>query len=696
MGWKTPDVNRCLHLALVMAVLAVVVQAMPQQIRLSLTQQPDEMVVTWVTPYWAGTSIVQYGLKPTELKNRKWTQDNENYGFNSGYGRNNFARSIRLRNLKPSTKYFYRVGNDKQGWSQVFNFFTQPEPGKGEITFLAVADQDVNAESKKVINQMVKDRWKYQYNYAVVAGDIAYGDGDQGKWNNYANIMQPFASITPTMYAVGERDIENGGLDAFNNRYRWGVTGNSVQWGWGWHWYEWKAGAVQSIVLSSEHDTPEEANWQENFLEDVLKKANVKENRMLRPWIVVFLHRPAYNSPPYKDRNEDVQRGLSSRLQDKFHPLYVKYKVNVVVCGHCHNYERTFPMKGNQIVDTRRGWEKDPYIAPVFSTGEYKQGTVHLTVGTGGRPVEDVGERPGVRERPCIVKQTWGNVFMPWGRSQIEREHDCGNGCFSTENTAYINTDSGFGVFDASRRQLHFQFVSADYPGSIIDEMIMCSMPGCDWPPPLDQKTKQKANIPKNPNPKDREELDESEEPPPDIPEPGTNELPVYVPSQQRYAPMPVGMDIKEFLKRYPAPELEESEETNRASNIAESVPAQMSPQPVPGGNMNDGDEKSAPGQMPSPGVEATDTDGSDDSEGGVSSKILVIAAVCVGCGVLLLIAITLVALHVMGKPVRQPDMTVGEAPAAGDVAVELGTVQQMHNKKKSISSFPVIWLTPR
>ena len=143
MGRAVPGGRQLCCLWAVLAALAAIgtVKARPQQVHLSLTQQPDEVVVTWVTPYWAGTSIVQYGLQPTALRNRKWTQDNDNYGFNGGYGRNSFARSIRLRQLKPDKKYFYRVGNDKQGWSEIFNFFTQPEPGKGEVSFAAVADQ---------------------------------------------------------------------------------------------------------------------------------------------------------------------------------------------------------------------------------------------------------------------------------------------------------------------------------------------------------------------------------------------------------------------------------------------------------------------------------------------------------------------------------------------------------------------------
>ena len=123
--------------------LAMLVSGKPQQIRLSITPKQDQMLVTWVTPYWAGTSIVAYGKTNMikELKQRVWTQDNEQYDFRGGYGDSFYARSVRLTGLDPETKYFYRVGNDKQGWSRVFNFRTRAADINSTTTFAVVGDQ---------------------------------------------------------------------------------------------------------------------------------------------------------------------------------------------------------------------------------------------------------------------------------------------------------------------------------------------------------------------------------------------------------------------------------------------------------------------------------------------------------------------------------------------------------------------------
>ena len=123
--------------------LGMPISGKPQQIRLSLTLKQDQMLVTWVTPYWAGTSIVAYGKtnKISELKQRVWTQDNEQYDFRGGYGDSFYARSVRLTGLDPETKYFYRVGNNKQGWSRVFNFRTRAADINSTTTFAVVGDQ---------------------------------------------------------------------------------------------------------------------------------------------------------------------------------------------------------------------------------------------------------------------------------------------------------------------------------------------------------------------------------------------------------------------------------------------------------------------------------------------------------------------------------------------------------------------------
>eukprot|EP00873_Tetraselmis_striata_P041365 jgi/Tetstr1/461629/TSEL_006729.t1 len=655
-------------LGLLLLVGLSVVQSSPEQVKLQLSQRKDEIVVMWVTPYWAGTSFVEYGDTPGQLTSRKWTQSNRNYYFKGGYGSDSYARDVILKNLKPNTRYYYRVGNDLQGWSSQYSFKTRHDDPNRKVVFAAVADQDINTDSRRVLSQMLTEAPEHDYDFVVVGGDIAYANGNQEKWNQYGRFMQPLSANYPTMFAIGDRDIESGDAAAYRARMRYGISDQSHMWGWAPHWYSFNAGPVHVVILSSEHDSRDEAEAQAEFLDKDLKRADDPENRLLRPWIVVFVHRPSYNNPPGGGNN---QRGLADSLKSRFLPLYAKYKVNAVVCGHCHNYERTFPMTMNRVMDTKRGWEDSPYFMPVYDTAQgegYGTGTVHITVGTGGRPVENVGLRPSEDDLPCVVKHTWGNVFMG-GRSKIEREADCSNGCFSKENTAYINADRGFGLFEADRDKLHFKFISASYSGQLVDEAIMCAKPLCGTAPPVGAEEWDDT-----PEELDREDI---EEPPEDIPDPTTRMLPVYDPQTNSYAPMPVGMNLQEFL----------------ASNRAAERPASVAPA----------------------------GDGPADTASAASStgfSVPLIAGVAAACGVVIIAVAAVVGYRLTHSAPAEASAApavgaiTANADAEGDVVLEMsnpksgaddGAMQPAgsgsivaHSKKPSLHSFPLNWLSPR
>ena len=325
--------------------------------------------------------------------------------------------------------------------------------------------------------------------------------------------------------------------------------------------------------------------------------------------------------------------------------------------------------------------------------------------------MERVGKRPRVEERPCVVKHTWGNVFMG-GKSTIERDNDCADGCWSKFNTAYINADLGFGVFKANRDKLHFRFVSVDYPGQIVDEMIMCSMPNCGKAPGVAFKNKWEEKAKSWPNPKEQpknqRELEPWKDPPKDIPEPGTNFLPVYVPSQQRYAPMPVGMDLNEFLKRYPW-----------SSNIARSGPAEEDPPfEAPPPPIDDTDSLPSPVvqgpqdkavELPAqPEAQQSSAQAKNDSGASQTLMIAVIASLVGVSALLFILAAAWKAVsftNEQGGQPEQPDTTNAQpadgSAAPGDVSADVpGVIQgagvQQSAKKMNFHGLPAVWFSPR
>lgn len=76
---------------------------------------------------------------------------------------------------------------------------------------------------------------------------------------------------------------------------------------------------------------------QYTWLQQDLAKANA--NRANVPWVVVTSHRPFYCSGSHLDCYE-----IAGKFRSWVEPLFLKYKVDLVVSAHRHIYQRTLPM----------------------------------------------------------------------------------------------------------------------------------------------------------------------------------------------------------------------------------------------------------------------------------------------------------------------------------------------------------------
>jgi hypothetical protein len=102
-------------------------------------------------------------------------------------------------------------------------------------------------------------------------------------------------------------------------------------------------------------------------------------------WIVVQLHQCACSSAP-------AGNGSDLGVRREWLPLFDTYEVDLVLSGHDHGYERSFPVRGfdtaagtdtltGATTDTRRPRPVTTVDSGVFDTS---QGTVHLVLGSGG------------------------------------------------------------------------------------------------------------------------------------------------------------------------------------------------------------------------------------------------------------------------------------------------------------------------
>jgi predicted MPP superfamily phosphohydrolase len=110
-------------------------------------------------------------------------------------------------------------------------------------------------------------------------------------------------------------------------------------------------------------------------------------------WIIVYFHHPMYTSP--------TKHPPDSLLRDTYHPLFDLYGVDLVLQGHNHNYQRSYPITyNNNINNNNDNYNKisninnDISFKPTITstnTNTYNNptGEIYVTAGTGGESLYD-------------------------------------------------------------------------------------------------------------------------------------------------------------------------------------------------------------------------------------------------------------------------------------------------------------------
>jgi Icc-related predicted phosphoesterase len=93
-------------------------------------------------------------------------------------------------------------------------------------------------------------------------------------------------------------------------------------------------------------------------------------------WIIVNLHIPLYTSP--NTCNESTCAGHKI-LRETYHPLFDKFGVDIVLEGHVHNYQRSYPIACNP-----KNFSSPIVTSPSESNYNNPEGQIYVIVGTGG------------------------------------------------------------------------------------------------------------------------------------------------------------------------------------------------------------------------------------------------------------------------------------------------------------------------
>lgn len=282
----------------------------------------------------------------------------------------------------------YRVGS-KHAWSAIFDFRTFPLDANVTWSPRLALFGDLGLVNGRSLPYLVNASLKNSFDAIIHLGDISYDlFSSQGRTGDaFLNKMQPAAARVPYMVLPGNHEylpaIGDGGKN-FNARFRM-PGGDANQ-------YTWTLGPIRFVVLNtevyflSEGGNPARAHKQIAWLRAVLKQANARGERQKWPWLVVLQHRPVYCSSPQFGRcpggqswvscfdilrlpldivlillSGQIRQGIQFLSFPGLEEEFVKGAVDLVLSGHNHHYERSYPVYDKRIKVTSM---EQPYTNP--------------------------------------------------------------------------------------------------------------------------------------------------------------------------------------------------------------------------------------------------------------------------------------------------------------------------------------------
>ncbi|MDW0252538.1 MAG: metallophosphoesterase [Nitrososphaeraceae archaeon] len=189
---------------------------------------------------------------------------------------------------------------------------------------------------------------------------LALGDFSYDKTSTcWLSVMKPIESITKI--SIGNHEDSDTLLNSYLNQFRLSKQ-----------YYSFDTNNVHVLIMSTEEESEPNSDQYNFAVNDLRNAANNPDIK----WIVVNMHNPFYSS-----QNECKASGCEGDkdFRESFHPLFDKYGVDLVLEGHVHNYQRSFPLAFNQ---QKSG---EPIVTSASKT-DYNNpsGAIFAIVGTGG------------------------------------------------------------------------------------------------------------------------------------------------------------------------------------------------------------------------------------------------------------------------------------------------------------------------
>jgi 3',5'-cyclic AMP phosphodiesterase CpdA len=440
--------------------------APPEQLHVQFgADAASQAVISWAAPAPAARPRLRLG-QPGNGYGREVAARERAY-TDALTGETAYTYHAAVGNLAPDSIYVYEAGHDGAPGA-TGTFRTGPRGRSAGFRFTSFGDQSIPAPVGQGLGPASANA-----GYVVAAveslsplfhlmnGDLCYAnlsDRPAATWAAYFANISRSARHRPWMPAAGnhENEVGNGpqGMAAYLARFELPGNGSAEFAG---HWYAFTAGPVRVLSLHNDDVCLQDGGflgyrrdlvpgYAERGFDPYLRGySDGRQRAWLEAelaaaagapeidWIVVCMHQVAMSSARLN--------GADLGIRQEWLPLFDAYGVDLVLTGHEHHFERTFPVRGTLpgsglLTPAPQG--DDP--AEIDS----RHGAVHLTIGGGGHPDPTPASRFGDHPAGAVIAGVGPGSPQSQRRSVIMTE--------PAPWSAYrdLATPYGFAAFDVA------------------------------------------------------------------------------------------------------------------------------------------------------------------------------------------------------------------------------------------------------
>ena len=358
---------------------------------------PTSIVIRWRADVLA-RGIVRFGSAPDHLDRN--VQD-------TLLGT---EHKLKLTGLTPNTKYFYSIGSflDTLAAGTEDSFVTLPPPTTEALyRIAAVGDCGNNSINQRAVrDQLLQYIGNHPLNAWILLGDNAYSTGRDAEFqsnffNVYKDNLLPKYPLYPTPgnhdYYDGdsaEEKVQHTHQVAYYDNFTMPIDGEAG--GLASHnpaFYSFDLGNIHFLSLDSYGIEQDLYRLYDTLGPQVQwVKADLEANRN-KGWIIAYWHHPPYTMGSH---NSDKEQELV-HIRENFIRILERYGVDLIICGHSHDYERSKLMKGHYgpepsfnasflLSNSSALYDGTPNSCPyIKDSAEGYAGTVYIVSGSAGQ-----------------------------------------------------------------------------------------------------------------------------------------------------------------------------------------------------------------------------------------------------------------------------------------------------------------------